>query len=229
MASVAPVVHRDCDMQDQDDSMEENISSASKVETFDCDRTSLNGSAVCSPVQEPFSNGPFEVSKGSTVSLLHGTSSATVNGDIDFVNLQRTKPDAVVIRTRSNSGDSPVPNIVKVNWPSGEKSCASSNSGSSVTNTQSKNIVISAINKSNNTVVTKVLSHSNQGGKTVSANSAAKNAVSNNQTSILSPRQPAVKLATSGSQSKCSVSHTMGTISSPKVITVSASPSGEDK
>jgi hypothetical protein len=50
-----------------------------------------------------------------------------------------------------------------------------------------KNIVISAINKSNNTVVTKVLGP-NQGGKVTGNNLAGKNVSGSNPTSILSPR-----------------------------------------
>ncbi|XP_067649895.1 PHD finger protein 12-like [Haliotis asinina] len=220
-ASVAPVIHRETDNAQCSLAAGDAQPSHTFKDSNDCDRTnSLNGSGLTSP-QETLPNGPFEIGKGAAISLLHGgtaaTSSSTMNGEMEYADVQKTKPDAVVIRTRSNSADSASPNVVKVTWPCGEKQVSGG-----VTNTQGKNILISAINK-----VTKVLPNSSQVGKVVlPANMAAKNVSGSNPTSILSPRvtmQPAVKIATPGGKPSSTGS---GSTSSPKVITVSASPSG---
>ncbi|KAJ8312009.1 hypothetical protein KUTeg_009382 [Tegillarca granosa] len=238
-ASVHPVIHGDFQPSNQTDSLSESsvksvptTSSDNKLCSTDDEKSVLNGPYF---PQDGLANGPLDISKGGAISLLHpppghsssssssssvNNSSSSVNGDLDVVDFAKSKHEAVLIRSRSDSIDGSQPNIVRVSWAS-EK-----NSSTMTTTPSGKNIVISAINKSNNTVVTKVLG-SNQGSKIISANnlSSVKNSSGSSSTSILSPRisgQQTVKVANLQGKS----SSTSGTATSPKIITVSGPSSG---
>ena len=203
-ASVQPVVQGSEQITD-------NSAACSVEKISDIDRTSNLFSSSDS-------NGPLELSKGGAVSLLHppscsSLSQGSVNGEVDSSDYTKSKSDSVVIRSRRDSVDGSQPNasIVRLNWASGDKQTTNVTSNSS-----SKNIVISAINKANNTVVTKVLGPAS-GGKVHSNNLAAR-AVGNGTTSILSPRG-AGQTAFKAAQGKV--------LPANKVISVTATQSGE--
>ena len=214
MATIQPVVHRDSlDSSSSDSLVSDVISCAtdSKTSISENERTSFNGS-LNSP--DCFSNGPLDISKGGAISLLHppGASfsnsgaSSVINTEID----SSQKNEVIGVKSRSNSMDSSQPNVVRLNWNSDRSSSA-------VTMPSGKNIVISAINKSNNTVVTKVLGP-NQGGKVTGNNLAGKNVSGSNPTSILSPRSGTTTVKVGNVQGKTAAT------SSAKVITVTAPP-----
>lgn len=218
MATIQPVVHRDSlDSSSSDSLVSDVISCAtdSKTSISENERTSFNGS-LNSP--DCFSNGPLDISKGGAISLLHppGASfsnsgaSSVINTEID----SSQKNEVIGVKSRSNSMDSSQPNVVRLNWNSDRSSSA-------VTMPSGKNIVISAINKSNNTVVTKVLGP-NQGGKVTGNNLAGKNVSGSNPTSILSPRSGTTTVKVGNVQGKTAAT------SSAKVITVTAPPTGRN-
>lgn len=228
-ASVQPVVQRDITEQDSASSLGQSCDS-DKLSVIDGERTLVNG-PVC---QDGVSNGPLDVSRGGAISLLNppgfstnsaaqSSSSSSVNGDVEMVDVSGVKDSPAVIKSRSNSTDSP--SIVRVNWSSGDKQSSSSSSSTGVTTPSGKNIVISAINKSNNTVVTKVLGPNSQAGKLAANNLAAKNlSGGTNPTSILSARVTGQQMAKVTGMA-VGKSTTTGLGSAAKVITVSA-PSG---
>ncbi|XP_048745110.2 PHD finger protein 12-like [Ostrea edulis] len=199
-ASVQPVIQGS-------ESSEGNLCD-SKVTSMEVDKP--NG-----PVSESVSNGPLEGNRVGAISLLHppgssSSSQSSVNGEVG--ESSKGKTDTVLIKSRSKSVDGSPANIVRVNWASVDKQVTS---GASTSTTPSgKNIVISAINKANNTVVTKVLGPT-QGNKLLANNMAANSGSSS--TSILSPRvsgQSAIKVASVQGRT-----NTGG--SAAKVITVS--------
>jgi hypothetical protein len=205
-ASVTPVI--------QGSESSDGNSSDSKVTSMEVDNKP-NG-----PVSESVSNGPLEGSRLGAISLLHPPASSSpqqssVNGEVG--ESSKSKSDTVLIKSRSKSVDGSPANIVRVNWASVDKQVTS---GASTSTTPSgKNIVISAINKANNTVVTKVLGPT-QGNKLLTNNMAANSGSSS--TSILSPRvsgQSAIKVASVQGRTS-----TGG--SAAKVITVSTPTSG---
>lgn len=206
-ATIQPV-HRDSiDSSSSESFVSDVLCGTDKIS--DNERTSFNGSLSST---DCFSNGPLDISKGGAISLLHppGTSfsnsgTSSLNAEIDV----SQKTDSLGVKSRSNSVDSPQPNIVRLNW--------NSDRPSSVTMPSGKNIVISAINKSNNTVVTKVLAP-NQGGKITGNNVAGKNIAGSNPTSILSPRGGATTVKVGSVQGKPPIQ------SAAKVITVTAPP-----
>lgn len=205
-ASVQPVI------QSSDSQQNEGGSCDSKVTSMEVDKPP-NG-----PLSDSLSNGPLEGNRGGAISLLHppSTSQHSVNGEIG--ESSKSKPETVLIKSRSKSVDGSPANIVRVNWASVDKQASS---GASTSTTPSgKNIVISAINKANNTVVTKVLGPT-QGNKLIANNVAANSG--GNSTSILSPRvsgQSAIKVASVQGRTS-----TVG--STAKVITVSTPTSGK--
>lgn len=212
-AAIQPVVHRDSMDSSSNDSLVSDVicGSDGKSSVLENERTSFNGS-LSSP--DCFSNGPLDISKGGAVSLLHPPGASFSNSGASANNSETDtsqKLENVGAKSRSNSVDSPQPNIVRLNWNSDKSSAVTMPSG--------KNIVISAINKSNNTVVTKVLGP-NQAGKATGNNLAGKNISGSNPTSILSPRGGAATVKVSNVQGKVTPSSTA------KVITVSAPPSG---
>ncbi|ESP00983.1 hypothetical protein LOTGIDRAFT_238397 [Lottia gigantea] len=200
-ASVAPVVQKDSEFSD-------NVPNKKSTDISDCEKILLNGAPAC----DNLLNGPY-----GAVSLLNNSSS--VNGDIDTTSSPRIKTDPVIIRTRSNSTDS-----IKGTLPNER---GSSSSALSIPTSSGKNILISAINKNNNTVVTKVVQSSSQGKVVLPSNFTNKNVSGNNATSILSPRsgQSVIKIPSTGNNTRLSSISNTGT-SSPKVITVSASSLG---
>ena len=241
-ASVAPVMHRECG------AFSSAAASSSDGAPKGTDSVSGSGDSVNKVAQDP-ANGPSEQLqacssiKPGAISLLHGnltssSASSAVNGDAEILDVQKAKVEAAV-RTRSNSADAA--SVIKVSWHGSDKTVnqASSSTGplgqsgahtalsAATSQTQGKNIVISTINKANNTVVTKVL----PGGSTTTnkvvlpAGVAARNVTGSSPTSILSPRvlvQPSVQrvgMASSPSQG------TAGT--QTKVISVSTSTSGK--
>ncbi|CAG2235914.1 PHD finger protein 12 [Mytilus edulis] len=212
-AAIQPVVHRDSMDSSSNDSLVSDVicGSDGKSSVLENERTSFNGS-LSSP--DCFSNGPLDISKGGAVSLLHPPGASFSNSGASANNSETVdtsqKLENVGAKSRSNSVDSPQPNIVRLNWNSDKSSAVTMPSG--------KNIVISAINKSNNTVVTKVLGP-NQAGKATGNNLAGKNISGSNPTSILSPRGGTATVKVSNVQGKVAPSSTA------KVITVSAPPS----
>ncbi|CAC5379873.1 PHD finger protein 12 [Mytilus coruscus] len=211
-AAIQPVVHRDSMDSSSNDSLVSDVicGSDSKTSVLENERTSFNGS-LSSP--DCFSNGPLDISKGGAISLLHPPGTSFSNSGASAINSETDtsqKLENVGAKSRSNSVDSPQPNIVRLNWNSDKSSAVTMPSG--------KNIVISAINKSNNSVVTKVLGP-NQAGKATGNNLAGKNISGSNPTSILSPRGGAATVKVSNIQGK------VATSSTAKVITVSAPPS----
>lgn len=184
--------------------------SDTRLSNSENERTSFNGSLS----SECFTNGPLDISKGGAVSLLHPPLTSVANSNSGLSNSDSEtsqKSDMTGLKGRSNSVESPQPNIVRLNWNS-EKSTA-------VTMPSGKNIVISAINKTNNTVVTKVLGP-NQSGKVTGNNIAGKNISGSNPTSILSPRAGTTTVKVGSVQGKPT------TPTSAKVITVTAPPAG---
>ncbi|XP_052072417.1 PHD finger protein 12-like isoform X1 [Mytilus californianus] len=213
-AAIQPVVHRDSMDSSSNDSLVSDVicGSDSKTSVLENERTSFNGS-LSSP--DCFSNGPLDISKGGAISLLHPPGTSFSNSGASAINSETDtsqKLENVGAKSRSNSVDSPQPNIVRLNWNSDKSSAVTMPSG--------KNIVISAINKSNNSVVTKVLGP-NQAGKATGNNLAGKNISGSNPTSILSPRGGAATVKVSNVQGK------VATSSTAKVITVSAPPSAK--
>lgn len=171
------------------------------------------------PLADSIPNGPVEGPRGGAVSLLHppGVSQNSVNGEVG--ESSKNKTETVLIKSRSKSVDGSPANIVRVNWASVDKQASSTASTS--TTPSGKNIVISAINKANNTVVTKVLGPT-QGNKLLANNVAAANSGSSPSSSILSPRvsgQSAIKVASVQGRTNSGGSTT-------KVITVSTPTSG---
>ncbi|XP_033748220.1 PHD finger protein 12-like [Pecten maximus] len=232
-ASVQPVVQRDSAEQESSSSVGQSCD-IDKLSALDGDRTLLNG-----PVsQDGVSNGPLDVNRGGAISLLNppgfsssgqivgsGSNSSSLNGDVEMTDVSNVKgttssDSPAVIKSRSNSTDSP--SIVRVNWSSGDKQSVAVSSATGVTTPSGKNIVISAINKSNNTVVTKVLG---QGGKLAANNMAAKNMSGSNPTSILSPQVTGKQMAKVTGMA-IGKTTTTASGSTAKVITVSA-PSGK--
>ncbi|KAK3587148.1 hypothetical protein CHS0354_006790 [Potamilus streckersoni] len=215
-ASVQPVMHRDCSSENNsllaiDPLGATSTDCASKT----CDSLP-NGPQNLVP--EVHSNGSVDLNKGA-VSLLNPPGSTAFVGDVEMTDVYKSKQDEGS-RSRSSSLDSPPSNVVKVSWPVGDKQSIAS---STLTN---KNIVISAVNKSNNTVLTRVVSGTSQGNK---GPTCVKNASSGtNTTSILSPRVSFPSGLKIGSSTiiKSGTSSTSGTLSGTKVITVSAPSSG---
>ncbi|XP_061166632.1 PHD finger protein 12-like [Saccostrea echinata] len=206
-ASVQPVI------QGSDSQPSEGGLCDSKVTNMEVDKP-LNG-----PLSDPISNGPLEGNRGGAISLLHPpgpSSQSSMNGELG--ESSKSKSETVLIKSRSKSVDGSPANIVRVNWASMDKQTTS---GASTSTTPSgKNIVISAINKANNTVVTKVLGPT-QGNKLLANNVAANSGSSS--TSILSPRvsgQSAIKVASVQGRT-----NTVG--STAKVITVSTPTTGK--
>lgn len=222
------------------------------------------GSAIPDSVNGPhelvFSSG----NKSGAISLLHGnlgssSGSGALNGDAEVLDVQKAKVEAAV-RTRSSSADAApgTPGVIKVSRASTDKpgSQAVTISGQPVPNAgsacqaglpvpssqqqlqtpQGKNILISTINKANNTVVTKVLpspSGAAASGKVVLPSGVAARAVGGSPpTSILSPRvlvQPSMRLAgssASGSGPQSNSCSVVGAGPQTKVISVSTSASG---
>ena len=242
-ASVAPVIHR------ESESFSSAATSTSDSVAKGTESVSSSGESVNKAGQDPV-NGPSEQSqvcgsvKPSAISLLHGnlTSSGAggaVNGDTEILDVQKAKVEAAV-RTRSNSADAA--GVIKVSWHGSDKTVnqTSSSAGPSAggahttlsaassSQPQGKNIVISTINKANNTVVTKVLPSGSSTNKVVlPPGVAARSVTGSSPTSILSPRvlvQPSVQrlgMASSPNQG------TAGT--QTKVISVSTSTSGESR
>ncbi|KAK7087616.1 PHD finger protein 12-like [Littorina saxatilis] len=247
-ASVAPVVHRDIDSS--------MSTSGSDISSRATDSVGNSGD-FAKPAPEPV-NGSSEQSlltssgssKTGAISLLHGNvtsnNASAVNGEAEILDVQKAKVEAAV-RTRSNSADAA--GVIKVSWHGSDKSVSQAGSASTAPSGQSsslpaplppppppsqpqgKNIVISTINKANNTVVTKVLpSGSTATSKVVlPPGIAAKSVAGSSPTSILSPRvlvQPSVqRIGMSSPQSQGSLSQgTAGT--QTKVISVSTSTSG---
>jgi hypothetical protein len=178
---------------------------------------------------------------GSAISLLHGNvTGSALNGEAEILDVQKAKYEAAAaaaaIRTRSNSADT-----IKVALD-GKAATVVGSGPPSVGGQGGKNIVISTINKANNTVVTKVLpsgaiaSSTSTGGPSkvvLPPGVAARSLPATSPTSILSPRvlmQPSSGqrgLASSPSQG----TQTLGNASSAagtqtKVITVATSNSG---
>lgn len=210
-AAIQPV-HRDNPDSSSNDSLISDVicGSDTRISSSENERTSFNGSLS----SDCFTNGPLDISKGGAISLLHPpvTSVAGCNSGIshsESENSQKTETPGV--KGRSNSVESPQPNIVRLNWNT-EKSTA-------VTMPSGKNIVISAINKTNNTVVTKVLGP-NQSGKVTGNSVAGKNISGSNPTSILSPRAGTTTVKVGSVQAKTSGNIT---ISTPKVTSAANS------
>ncbi|XP_064613233.1 LOW QUALITY PROTEIN: PHD finger protein 12-like [Liolophura sinensis] len=223
MASVSPVVQKDSSIQDS--SQAASIAASCSSNTPLGVRQRATAAGCDSPDSMPFSNGPVlaEVGvKSGAVSLLNHAP----NGEIG-----RTPPDGTgVVKTRSNSLDSAPVNVVKVSWPSGEKTCHSMAASTSPSITsKGKNIVISAINKANNTVITKVVSSpGSQGGKPFS-NSATVKSVSSSASPTPSlvhvTRNPSSRHLGSLAASVNSVSSATSSGAS-KIITVTTTPQG---
>ncbi|XP_050409401.1 PHD finger protein 12 [Patella vulgata] len=209
-ASVAPVVQKDSETSDP-------LFNSKSSDFTDCERILLNGATQClTGGQDSLFNGPF-----GAVSLLNNSSS--VNGDIEMSSASpRTsnKTDPVLIRTRSNSADSPQ-TFGKVASSSDRPT---SSSALTIPGPQGKNILISAV-KNNNTVMTKVVQNTGQGKVVLPPNFTSKNISGSNPTSILSPRgQSVIKIPHPGGGRVASTGSSGN--SSPKVITVSASSLG---
>ncbi|KAL4223515.1 PHD finger protein 12 [Mactra antiquata] len=142
-ASVQPVQNRD--LLDQSNSLTENCNQSGDYKS----KNSNNNNSECSVPNGPLvsscdtkvNNGHLDVNKGA-VSLLN-PSCSSLNGDIEM---------AEPSRTRSNSGDS---NVVKLTWPGGSDKHVTVSSNSQSTSS-GRNIVISAVNKTNN-VYTRVV------------------------------------------------------------------------
>lgn len=194
--------------------------------------------------------------KPGAISLLHGnlgsSGSNVLNGDTEVLDVQKAKVEAAV-RTRSNSADAATgpPGLIKVTRTSTDRSASqvaaiSGQSGAQsqlpasssqlpvsqqqLQAPQGKNILISTINKANNSVVTKVLP--NPGGTTsklvLPPGVSARSVGGSPPTSILSPRvlvQPSMRVVGSAAGQ---VSQTNGVAAGPqtKVISVSTSASG---
>ncbi|KAK3085048.1 hypothetical protein FSP39_023477, partial [Pinctada imbricata] len=157
--------------------------------------------------QDLLGNGPVELSKSGAVSLLT-TSQNSLNGDVEMDDFNRTtKPDS------SRSGSDSVEGTMRINRVS------SLDKASSLSSSGNKNFVISAVNKVNNAVVTKVLGQT-QGGKILTNNLSSKNLGGSTATSILSPRGLSVA---KGSINKPVVA---GTPNNAKVISLSTNSSG---
>lgn len=235
MASVSPVVQKDSSAQDSSQAASIAASCSSGTSTpmgsgkepqTDSDKTLVNGPSVSaagcdSPDSMPFSNGPVPAEvgvKSGAVSLLNHAP----NGEIG-----RTPSDSAgTVKTRSNSLDSAPVNVVKVSWPSGDKMTGSTSP--SITS-KGKNIVISAINKANNTVITKVVSSpGSQGGKPFSNSATVKSVGSSaSPTSILSPRHPQSIVRTPANITASVNSVSSASTSASKVITVTSTPQGK--
>lgn len=269
-ASVAPVIHcgeSDLSMMALEHPSPENVQKMTDS-LMDCENTAGDDSPACDGlgssaskgslqlVHENSQNGPGEPlpspsNRSSAVSLLHGnlcnSSGGGVSSDAEVLDIQKARVD-VAARTRSNSADAAVTTagIIKVSWPSGERTGNQSTSsmagqqsskanvlmpsGVSVQQQQGKNIVISTINKTNNTVVTKVLPGAAGQGTTskvvLPQSMGARNNGSSPPTSILSPRvlvQPSARTTNSSPQGSTIQSNAGTSVPSPKVITVSSS------
>lgn len=148
---------------------------------------------------------------GATISLLNNTS-ATLNGDVNMqemsgrTSLTSVKPDALVIKTKSNGNESAVaPSIMKVTWPCGSTTAASASSSSLVSTPASgKNLVISA----------------GQGGKII-CNSTGKLGTNSSMVIQRLAMQPSMKLA-GNVVGKLSTTISNANGGGTKVITVSA-------
>lgn len=197
MASVQPVLNRDfSDQSVTNTDCNKSKGSDLKSQNSDSEQILSNG-PLSSP--EVLNNGPLELSKGA-VSLLNPTCSS-INGDLDASDLGKSRVEGNVL---SGAGDS-VSNAMKVSWQGDKQQTSSSVNSQSSGN---RNIVISTVNKQNNTY-SRVVS----GSKVVSG-----------PTSILSPRAGNVKLGSATLARSNSVSG-QSLSSTTKVITVSASPS----
>lgn len=149
---------------------------------------------------------------GATISLLNNNTSATLNGDVNIqemsgrTSLTSVKPDALVIKTKSNSNESAVaPSIMKVTWPCGSTTAASASSSSLVSTPASgKNLVISA----------------GQGGKII-CNSTGKLGTNSSMVIQRLAMQPSMKLA-GNMVGKLSTTISNANGGGTKVITVSA-------
>nr|KAG5713321.1 hypothetical protein BaRGS_007848 [Batillaria attramentaria] len=223
-----------------------------------------DGGGVKSGVTSDPANGPHEQvlpsgGKSGAISLLHGnlgSNSGALNGDTEVLDVQKAKVEAAAVRTRSNSADAATgtSGLIRVSRSNTERpggSQVTTISAQSVSNSQSgmpaassqqqlqtpqgKNILISTINKANNTVVTKVLPSpgSSTTSKVVLPPGVAARSVSGSPpTSILSPRvlvQPSMRVAgsaTSGQGSQTNGCSMVGAGPQTKVISVSTSASG---
>ena len=161
-------------------------------------------------VSNTVNNGPLDVGKGA-VSLLN-PSNSSLNGELfEMAEPARSKSDSSSngsfgeFSANGVSQESPQSSVMKVTWPNGDKVTSVSNSSQSSGN---KNIVISAINRTNN-VYTRVVP--GVSGK------------SSGPTSILSPRAGS-QSGKIGSNVLKSNSSSAG--SSTKVITVNPSQTG---
>ena len=211
-ASVQPTMQRDPEMLLMDSSA-----------TDSCDSDKASDSELYNGPSAQDTTSPLDIHRGGAVSLLNPQNfplgsnsniSNSLNGDIDNVDVTvKTRTDGAAIKSRSSSVDSSQPNIMRVNWPPGDKSVSSP--------VTSKNIVISAINKSNNTVLTKVIG-ANQSGKLAATLSpgAVKNL--SNPTSILSPRVLGQSSKVTGITMTKTVGSSQVTGSTAKVINASS-------
>ena len=261
-ASVAPVVHREWDSSSSASASASSASDSVTKVTESVVGSSGHSGGTTKSGQDPVNGASEQLppcsssgsSKPGAISLLHGnlTSGGVVNGEAEILDVQKAKVEAAAtsLRTRSNSADAA--GVIKVSWHGSDKTVNQAGSsaaaapplgqpqGSHTTAAQGKNIVISTINKVNNTVVTKVLPSGGGGAATskvvlppgvgVAARSVP------GSSSILSPRvlvQPSLQRLGGGgasSSSSSSVSSSQGQGSAgtqTKVISVSTSTSGQ--
>lgn len=226
-ASVQPVVQNASASQlwAQDSTLSNGqllIGTDGKAVMLESDRTTPCASGSS---QDTLVNGPLDVSKGA-VSLLYPNTLTTVNGDLEM-DTAKSKPEAAVMKTRSNSLDSAQSNVVKVTWPStcsekqsvGSPTSPVSSMPPSSSRTSGQNLVISALNKPNNTL-SKLPLGSTPGGKVLQTSNKTNKSIGSSATSIL-PQRMTIQ------QTAKATANTSGNTSSAKIITVSAPPSGK--
>ena len=198
-ASVQPVQNRDLADQSSaviDPAKTVDIKTKTSNNISANDQTVQNGPVVSSG-DNSVNNGCLDLNKGA-VSLLNPVCSSSINGDIEMAEvIGKSKSDS-----NTSQESSPLSNVVKVTWPSGDKQTSTV---SSTSQTGNRNIVISTVNKTNN-VYTRVVP-------------GIPNKVQG-QTSILSPRAANQTGKLGSSVLKSNVAAASGSTTTTKVITV---------